>query len=155
MSGMRETRDGDARVMWGLQLSGRSGRFAMGVILIALGTLALLAQQGIIAHEFWRHGWPWIIIFIASVQVATARSAQRLADGVCFGLIGVWLLLVETHWRGLTYSNSWPLTLVAVGTAHVVKALAGSFLPEGSRVRVMRMRMPSDDRDPQKGGGDA
>ena len=70
----------------------------------------MLGQQGIIAHGFWRHGWPWIIVILAAVQIATAGSAQRLADGVVFGLIGVWLVLVVSHWHGLTYSNSWPLT---------------------------------------------
>src|SRR3989442_5072051 len=152
MSTMRTTRDGETRLLWGLQLSGRSGRFAMGVFLIALGTLALLGQQGIIAHGFWRHGWPWIIVILAAVQIATAWSAQRLADGVCFGLIGVWLVLVESHWHGLTYSNSWTLTLVAVGAGHVVNALASSFLPEGPR---MRLRMRADERDPHEGGGHA
>jgi len=152
MSSMRTTRDGETRLLWGLELSGRSGRFALGVFLIALGTLALLGQQGIIAHGFWRHGWPWIIVILAAVQIATAGSAQRLADGVVFGLIGVWLVLVVSHWHGLTYSNSWPLTLVAVGAGHVVKALASSFLPEGSRGRLW---MRADERGPHEGGGDA
>ena len=152
MSSMRAARDRDTRLMWGLQLSGRSGSFAMGVILIALGIVALLGQQGIIAHEFWRHGWPWIVVILAAVQIATAGTVGRLADGVCFGLIGVWLVLVESHWHGLTYANSWPLTLVAAGAGHVVKALAGSFLPEGTPARV---RMRADERDPREGGGDA
>jgi hypothetical protein len=120
---------------------------------IAAGVMALLAQQGVIPHHFWRHGWPWIIVVISAVQVVTAATASRLADGVFFGLIGGWLVLVESNWHGLTYANSWPLTLVAVGASYVVKALASSFMPEGSRVRMMRMRI--DDRDRPEGGGHA
>jgi hypothetical protein len=75
-------------------------------------------------------------VAIASIQILTATTAGRLADGVFFGCIGVWLVLVESRWHGLTYGNSWPLTLVAVGASYVVKAIAGSFLPETPHVRV-------------------
>jgi hypothetical protein len=141
--------DRSGRLIWGLHLRGRSGRFATGLILIGLGVVALLGQQGIIPHEFWRHGWPWIVVALAAVQLATAKTVGRLGDGVFFGLIGVWLVLVEAHWRGFTYANSWPLTLVAVGASYVVKAVAGSFLPEGPHVEVLI------DHDRREGGGDA
>lgn len=126
----------DGRLIWGLHLAGRSARVSMGVMFIALGIVAFLAQQSIIPHEFWRHGWPWIIVIMSAVQIATAGSAGRLADGVFFGLIGGWLVLVESRWQGLTYANSWPLTLVAIGASYVVKAVAGTFLPDGPRRRL-------------------
>ena len=144
----RESRE--YRLMWGLRMCGRNGRFVMGMLFVGIGVVVLLAQQGIISNEFWRHGWPWIIVVISAAQIVTAGSAGRLSDGVFFGLIGAWLLLVEAHWLGFTYANSWPLTLVAIGASYMVKAVAGTFLPERTswRVRI-------GDRERKEGDGHA
>ncbi len=135
----RRHRAGDARgprLAWGLVLAGRSGNIAFGLILIATGVVLWLTQQGLIASSFWRHGWPWIIVLLAVIQLATARSAHRLGDGVTFGLLGVWLLMVESHWRGLTWENSWPLSLAAIGAGMVARAFASLFLPERPLVQI-------------------
>jgi hypothetical protein len=38
-------------------------------------------------------------------------------------------MAANAGWYGLTWRNSWPLALVAVGAGIVVRALAGQFLP--------------------------
>jgi len=39
-------------------------------------------------------------------------------------------VMVESHWRGLTWANSWPLVLAAIGAGIVAHAAASLFLPE-------------------------
>ena len=126
-------------VVRGLFIAGRSGNVGFGLILITVGVVLWLQQQGLITHGFWRHGWPWFVVLLAAIQIATARSASRLGDGVSFALFGVWLLMVESHWHGLTWRNSWPLALAAMGVGIVTHAIAGLFLPE-SQCRAVRDR---------------
>ena len=114
----------------GLFLAGRSGSVAFGLILISLGVVLWLQQQGVITSGFWRHGWPWLIVLLACIQIVTARSASRLGDGVSFALLGVWMVMVESRWHGLTWRNSWPLSLAAIGSGIVAQAIARLFLPD-------------------------
>ena len=123
----------------GLFIQGRSGNAGFGITLIALGVVLTLQQLGLVTRAFWSEGWPWIIVFFAMIQIVTARTASRLGDGVSFALLGGWLLLVQSHWHGLTWRNSWPLALAAMGTGMVVHAIAGLFMP-GSRARVLEER---------------
>jgi hypothetical protein len=135
--GARERQGGT--VARGLFIEGRSGNFGFGIILIALGVVLTLQQQGLITRGFWKEGWPWIIIFFAMVQLVTARTAGRLGDAVSFALFGGWLLAVQSHWYGLTWRNSWPLALAAAGAGIVVHAIAALFMPE-SRAKVVEDR---------------
>jgi hypothetical protein len=129
----------------GLFIAGRSGSLAFGLILITAGIVLCLEQQNLLPPGFWRHGWPWIIVLFACIQIATARTANRLGDGVSFALIGLWLAAAESHWRGLSYANSWPLSLAAIGTGIVVHAIAALFLPERRHVVIHeRQEEPSD-----------
>lgn len=129
----------------GLFIAGRSGSLAFGLILVTLGIVLYLEQQNLLPPGFWRHGWPWIIVLLGGIQVLTARSANRLGDGVSFAMIGLWLVVVEMHWRGLTYGNSWPLTLAAMGAGIVAHAIASLFMPERhDRVVIGRREEPSD-----------
>ena len=122
-------RGGDP-VARGFFVARRSGNFGFGLALVALGVLLTVQQLGLMPDGFWRDGWPWVIVFLGAVQVVTARTAGGIGDGVSFALLGVWLLMVESHWYGLTWRNSWPLALAAIGAGIVVHAIAGMFLPE-------------------------
>jgi len=129
----------------GLFVSGRSGSLAFGLMLVTAGIVLYLEQQNLLPPGFWRHGWPWIIVVVAGIQIVTARSAHRLGDGVSFGLIGAWLLAVQSHWHGLTYRNSWPLSLAAAGVGIVVHAIAALFMPDRGPVVIRgREEEPSD-----------
>ena len=117
-------------LLWGLSLGRRSASVAWGLILIVLGVVLWMEQQDLIPRGYWRHGWPWLIIIMSAIQLVTAHSAHRLGDAVTFGLIGVWCLLVTSHWHGLTWINSWPLSLVAVGVGMLSRVVAGMFLDD-------------------------
>jgi len=142
----RASRHRAGPVVRGLFVEGRSGNFSFGLILIAIGVVLTLQQQGLITRGFWRDGWPWIIVFLAVVQLVTARSASRIGDAVSFGLLGGWLLMVQSHWHGLTWRNSWPLALAAMGAGIVTHAIAGMLMRE-SRARVL-----ADEKEGQDNG---
>jgi hypothetical protein len=128
----------------GLFVEGRSGSFGFGLILVAVGAVLTLQQLGIITRGFWREGWPWIVVFLAMIQIVTARTASRLGDGVSFALLGGWLLAVQTHWNGFTWRNSWPMALAAMGAGMVIHAIAGLFMPD-SRRRIHEARQEGPD----------
>lgn len=121
---------GDRGLVWIGRLDQRGGSLILGLYLIAVGVFVWLDQQGYIDRYFWRNGWPWILVVIGVISLATARSASRVGDGVFLMLLGAWFMIVKSEWQGLTFRNGWPLILVAIGASVVAKALAGVFLPE-------------------------
>ena len=134
------------RPVWARSRDG-GGSLILGLYLIALGVFIWLGQQGLIDRTFWRDGWPWILVVIGAGTLLSARSASRVSDGVFFVLLGVWFLIVESKWHGLTWRNSWPLILVAIGASVVAKALAGMFLPEKQPRRMRETSRKEDDPD--------
>jgi hypothetical protein len=40
-------------------------------------------------------------------------------------LLAAWFFAVTFDWGGLTYANSWPLALVAIGVGVVIGAITG------------------------------
>lgn len=142
---MERTHEGRAVRVRGLVIAGRNGSLAFGLILITVGVALWLEQQNLIPEGFWRNGWPWIIVLLASIQIVTARTANRFGDGVSFTLLGLWLVAVQSHWHGLTWRNSWPLSLAAMGSGIVAHAIAGLFMPDTPRTLVRERRgEPSD-----------
>lgn len=92
-----------------------------GLILIGLGAWFLLIQYDVLPREAWHTWWPFAVIAIGLVQVATARDPKALGSAVTTIGAGLWLLATVNHWYGLRWSNSWPLALVAVGLGTLVE----------------------------------
>jgi hypothetical protein len=111
----------------------RGGNAGWGLILIAFGVVLLLVQLGVITHGFWRHGWPWIAIGVGAGQAALGRTAQALGSGMTTVLMGGWALAAEAEWHGLTWHNSWPLALVAIGAGMVTRWAASFVMPDPVR----------------------
>ncbi len=97
-----------------------------GVFLILVGTSFLLERTGVLHYSVWRF-WPLVLAFIGLQMLL----AGRLADGINFLFFTAWFLAVEFHWYGLTYRNSWPLVIIAIGVGTVIGALV-----KPGRVRV-------------------
>ena len=92
-----------------------------GIFLIALGVLFLFERfepWGIAGLGEW---WPLILVVIG----ITRLMERRVGSALTMLLLGAWFLAVTSGWLGLTWHNSWPLVLVAVGVGIVVKALTG------------------------------
>ena len=92
-----------------------------GLFLIALGGIFLLERFGGPAMPDLGQLWPLVFYAIAVIHV----FERRLGSALSMFLLGSWFLAVEFGWLGFTWSNSWPLVLVAVGSGIVLKALTG------------------------------
>lgn len=124
--------------MWMYRRHRRDARGAIigGLMLIAIGVLFL----GLKFHWWPDHEWwQWWVFFVAGIgvlQILTSGfpfdpwSPRRVGGGVTTLLLGAWCWGVQTHWHGLDWMNSWPLTLIAVGAGMVVRALAGLVVRE-------------------------
>ncbi|MEJ6001671.1 LiaF transmembrane domain-containing protein [Paucibacter soli] len=96
----------------------------VGLVLIAIGSAALLEKQGYgVLDLLWTH-WPLAITVLGLLRLVTARSARQLGSACFLLLLSAWLYACETAYMGLSYQNSWPLLLLALGLG---KILVGSF----------------------------
>jgi hypothetical protein len=92
-----------------------------GLMLIAIGILFLLDQLHI--EDFGDlivKYWPLIII---SFGVSHLLRRDSMWSGVWLVSTGVWLQLAHLHLLGLTYRNSWPLLLIALGAGITLRAM--------------------------------
>ena len=109
---MSETRRGEQR---------SRDRLGWGLFMIAMGVWFLLIQYGVLSRDAWHTWWPAAVIAVGVVSVAMARDPKSLGSGVTTIGIGFWLWATVNHWYGLDWSNSWPLSLVAVGLGTLVE----------------------------------
>lgn len=102
---------------------------AWGLFFIGLGVVFLLGQFGWLPSHLIRHAWPFWPGVFGVAMVVGARSAKKLSEGVfMIGLSGYLFVSNEELW-GLSWSNSWPLMLVAIGLSQVVEVVAARWLP--------------------------
>jgi len=92
-----------------------------GLFLIALGGAFLLERFDLLSLPSWGKLWPVILIVIGIGQLAEGR----FGSSVQHVLTGFWFLACGFDWYGLTYRNSWPLLLVAIGAGMVIRAISG------------------------------
>ena len=117
---------------------GRMGRWdslVWGVGLITMGVLFMLHYLHLMAWDAWRAWWPALVIFFALLRLLTARTPRRIGDAVCWMCMGGWFIVAANGMYGLTWGNSWPLALVAVGVGTVARAVA-SFAMRGDAADV-------------------
>ncbi len=100
-----------------------------GGVLLGLGAIFLLVNAGVLERDILGQWWVAIPLAMGVGRLITARTASAVSEGVFFLLIGAWFLIAVTGWMGLTWRNSWPLALIAVGASMLTEAIAGAFLP--------------------------
>ena len=105
----------------------RGKRLFWGVALIAIGSLATLDYLGVLPFRFGVTTWPVIVIVLGVARIVSAWSARKLGGGVTMTLLGCWFWIAVNEWHGFTWTNSWPLALIACGAGMVVHALAVPF----------------------------
>jgi hypothetical protein len=96
-----------------------------GLILIALGAVFLLGQQGLFGVAGIRDWWPLIVVAMGVGKMVSSGSGRRRRGGIWLVFIGLWLLANTNHYYGLDWHNSWPIVLIGSGVMITVNALLG------------------------------
>lgn len=86
-----------------------------GVFLIGLGVWFLLIMNGTLPRDAWHTWWPYVVIAMGVVGLFSWQSAKSLGSAVTTIGMGLWMATAVNHWYDLSWGNSWPLALVAVG----------------------------------------
>ena len=105
-----------------------SGAIAGGLTLIVIGVLFMLDRfTSIEFGDVMRSYWPFIVILVGFSRLFSRETAWA---GLWLIAVGTWLQFAHLHILGLTYRNSWPLLLIALGGGMVVRALIEAAIPE-------------------------
>lgn len=98
-----------------------TGTLGVGVVLIVVGAMMLADRfTPMDMGDVIRQYWPTFIIAVALPKLATGSTFW---GGLWLIAVGSWLQAVNLHLYGMTYSNSWPLLLIALGGGMIVRAL--------------------------------
>ncbi len=112
------------------------GRISWGLVLIVVGGLILGDHFGWLPGMTLNYRWWGILVsLLGAAALVQPRRAADVGNGVSFILFGVWFVLANTHAYGFTWTNSWPLALIATGAGTVAHALAARWLPDTPRLR--------------------
>jgi hypothetical protein len=91
-------------------------RFAVGLLIVALGFALLLDRAGVVDAFGRSNFWPFALIAVGLVKLANPQE-HGPRQGGWWVFFGVWLLLEQM--RLLRFRDSWPLFLVAIGVSIV------------------------------------
>jgi predicted membrane protein len=99
-----------------------------GAVILAIGTIFLLNNLGIVkAGHFWQF-WPLFLIFAGFVKLA---DPSRRAWGAILLFFGVLLQLNQLGFGRFSWSELWPVVLIAVGAMAMWSALQARKMAEG------------------------
>lgn len=100
----------------------RAGAITGGVILLTLGLLFLSGELGFgDIRSLWRY-WPLVLVAIGLGKLAMGEGEERLG-GLTELFLGAAFLAITLHWWDLSWGSGWPLLVVAVGAAMVLRSL--------------------------------
>lgn len=93
-----------------------------GILLITIGMVYLLQNFNVIyIGSLWSH-WPLLFVLTGSVKLFTMEDGKQFGEAVWWIFIGVWLYVSIHHVYGLSFSNSWPLLIIAWGITIITKS---------------------------------
>ena len=95
--------------------------FVWGLFLIALGAGLMMQHFGTIDIPPLRVWWPIIFVVLGVVRFVELR----IGSGIFMIALAAWFYVCQTQWHGLTYANSWPFFIIAVGLKIVIQTLTG------------------------------
>lgn len=100
-----------------------ASRLLLGITMLGVGAVLLLDRMHLATiGPLWRL-WPVPLIGIGLSKVLRPEEIQCSQSGLMMIFIGALYLLVNFGFFGLTFGNSWPLILVALGLIMVVQSL--------------------------------
>jgi hypothetical protein len=106
-------------------------RLTWGVVLMLVGVAFLAERLGLAPDWSLNYQWwPLLVAILGVARLIHPRSARAVGSGVLMLLMSAWFFIASNDWHGLTWNNSWPLALVAVGLSMVAHAIAARWLPD-------------------------
>ena len=94
-----------------------------GVVIIVIGmTLVLNRMDYLELGALW-HYWPLLVMVDGMNRMIGYPTARHFTDGLVVMLAGLWMFAVVEGLFGLTWSNSWPLMVIAFGLKLVIEPL--------------------------------
>ncbi len=99
------------------------GRFAFGIVLIALGALFLAHNLDIIYVDHISRYWPAIFIVIGLVKLFDVGANHQQGSGLGWIFLGTWLLISLNGIWGFDFHNSWPILVIGWGVSMLWKGL--------------------------------
>lgn len=113
------------------------GGLVPGAIILAIGTIFLFDSLGYIHARSFFQFWPLILIFVGAAKIV--RHDSRIW-GVALLLAGIFLQLNELGIGRFTWSQFWPMLLIAAGLMAMWSAV---------QARVFLEKAPGDNSDPR------
>jgi predicted membrane protein len=141
--------------------SRNASRLFAGLVIIALGGLALLGNFGIVhVGRIWRF-WPLILIAVGFSKMLQPRGSTGRFGGAIVSLVGLWLLLENLGLWPYNLGQLWPLFIVAIGVFLVWgglgRRMAGPPADDASRISSFSILGGAEHRSKSQDfqGGDA
>ncbi|HEX9656294.1 MAG TPA: DUF5668 domain-containing protein [Bacteroidota bacterium] len=101
----------------------RVSKTLIGSALVICGLLLILMNmEAIPSVSLWRY-WPAFLIIIGIAKLGDESERGAVMDGTTWIVWGLWFFACSFNWFGFTYSNSWPVLLIAGGITMVWKSL--------------------------------
>jgi len=114
-SGNERRGERQVNVTLGLRRRGTQGGLVAGIVIVAVGVILLLDQEGVVhAWDVWRF-WPVVLIGFGLARMVRSGDAPDKLWGIIEIGFGVIFLLGALGYRHFSFSHTWPLLIVGVG----------------------------------------
>lgn len=102
----------------------KMGYLVSGMVLVTLGVLFLLDRFDVADFgDVIRTWWP---LFVIVPAIPKLFRRETLWSGLWMLTMGIWFQFVTLRLFGLTWSNSWPIVLIAAGAGMIARTLIES-----------------------------
>ena len=99
------------------------GKLALGIALLLVGVLSFTDYIDVLdLREIWRY-WPVFLIFIGAASELDALRQRKAGGGYMLVAVGVWMLVGNHHFFGLSHRTAFPLGVAVAGLGVILHAL--------------------------------